>query len=175
VTGALALRDRWRSKKGGVYAVDPKNMGMEHGIDIGQQIQDSIDQGGYMRSVLDQAVKSGRPAPFDSAKWGLKRFNDPPLPDGLTVGRWGGFVQGALSANPDGTWSVKAGLWPQKSGQYDFKDDATCNALDRFVVNRAIDIDHVLHGEGEPFWINFNRVYNFTAQGRHSGKGRVGQ
>lgn len=176
VQGALALRDHWLSKKGGVYAVDPKTMGMEHGIDIGQQIQDSIDQGGYMRGVLDQAVKSGRPVPFDTTKWGLRRFDDLPLPDGLTVGRWGGFVQGALSAKPDGTWSVKAGLWPQKTGQYDFRLDATGNPLQKFGGDAEILAGHVVNGwEGEPFWINFNRVYNFTAQGRHGDIDSVGQ
>jgi hypothetical protein len=170
ITGAWALVRHWRSKKGGVYAVDPKTMGMEHGIDIGQQIQDSVDQGGYMRGVLDQAVRTGRPVPFDSAKWGgLKRFDDhPPTPDGLTVGRWGGFVQGTLSAKPDGAWSVNAGLWPQKTGQYDFTPDATGNDLQRAIGNAAIGIGHLVNGlDGAPFWINFNRVYNFQANGKY--------
>lgn len=171
--GALALRDHWLSKKGGVYAVDPQTMGMEHGIDIGQQIQESIDQDGHMRGVLDQALKSGRPVPFDTSKWGLRRFDDHPLtPDGATVGRWGGFVQGTLSAQPDGTWSVKAGLWPQKTGQYDFKHDAGGGPVPKFVGNRLIDVAHAANGDGAPFWINFNRVYNFSTNGRYENSRR---
>jgi hypothetical protein len=171
--GLQSIRDRWSSKAGGVYDVDPKIMGMEGGIDIGQQIQDSIDRGGHMRGVLDQALKSGQAVPFDSGEWGLRRFNNGlASADGLTVGRWGGFVQGSLSARPDGVWTVDAGVWPQKPGQYDLNElDASGEGARKYVGNAAIGADKFVSGDGAPFYMNFNRIYNFRALGRHNSLG----
>ena len=71
-----------------------------------------------------------------------------------------------------GAWSAKAGLWPQKTGQYDLREDATGGPVNRFFGNKMIDIAHALNGDGTPFWINFNRVYNFQANGRYRSQTR---
>ena len=62
---------------------------------------------------------------------------------------------------------MKAGLWPQKTGQYDFQEDETGKGLGPKILNKMVEIDHKLHGDGVPFWINFNRVYNFQAGGNY--------
>jgi hypothetical protein len=175
--GAHAIQHAYVSGGGQTYVVDPKTMGMEGSIDIGQQIRDSINAGGYMRPIYDQAVQSGKPVAFDSAGWGLRRFENKNKldPDGQTVGRWGGAVTGVLSATPDGRWSVGGNVQPVKTGLFNYHGDATGDSLSKFLGNVEIggagsipDVynrwnpNHI----GTSMPIEFNRKYKFNSTGK---------
>lgn len=171
--GAQALQAAYASGKGGDYWVDPKTMQMENSIDIGAQIQQSVNEGGFMRGVLSQALSSGKPMIFNSSKWGktgLLRFDDGPfMPDGQTVGRFGGFVIGTLTATGDGHYSVTGVIIPIKTGPFSYAPDAASAGGDVVIVAAGLVPD--LHNNfepnmfGKPFNIKFTRVAHYSVIG----------
>jgi len=172
--GAAAIQAYYASGKGGVYWVDPKTMEMENSIDIGAQIQKSINGGGFMRGILNQALKAGKPVQFDSSGWGktgLLRFWDGILmPDGQTVGRFGGFIHATLTANANGTYSVVGTITPVKTGAYSFDEDAG-DPLGDFAIREAgkipdIHNNFVPNKVGKPMNIKFTRILYFYANGK---------
>jgi hypothetical protein len=151
-------------------------MRMEDGIDIDADIQRSINQNGYMARVLQQAIATGKSVPFDSASWsdtGMRRYDAPPWTwDGLSVGRWAGHAQGALSADANGHWTVDGTIEPTKPLPYSFEPDATGNAIQRAAGNAMIEgLGHFLNVAprrnkvGTPMPLDFNRVYRFNSTG----------
>jgi len=183
--GAVGIQDAYTSGKGGTYWVDPKAMGMDHAIDIGQEIQESANNpNGYINGVLEGAAMNymtggSATAAFNSQDWypktGLMAFDDGMLTDdGRSVGRFGGQVFGSVTLNSDGSYTAQGVILLEKRGPYSFDLDGT-NALQ----NGAIALDAILPNPhngglpnlvGKPVYLNFNRYVNFTVTG-HWGKG----
>lgn len=154
---------------GNTVWVDPVQMEMEKGIDVGEQVQISVlDDNGYMHQIYEQARATGQPVNFNSSDWhpfpgsGLLSFNGPfGSPEWQSVGRFAGRVDGVLTANADGSYWVEGSITFSKPGNgYSWYPDAGWpNNL------YVIGVGTVKGNWGTPMPIEFTRRATFRAAG----------
>lgn len=171
-----------------IYTVDPTNFSVESVLDIGTQIQDSIQaQGRAFPSYQNAANSKTGSAPFSMSK---VAFNQTPLSlvtgeSGQGIGRFAGDITGTITVAPDGSYTVE-GILTLSLGDFSWAQDHSSslgNLLigiggDRlnvpgpgpatFMEDRGVRVPRpgaVKYSDGTPFKMISNRVYSFTATG----------
>ena len=171
--GELAIQDHYAGKSGSPYTVDPQTMKMDRALDIGTQIQASINNPhGVMSGVYNQAFQSpGTPVSFN---FGTKTFT-PSLtgeagPAGRSVGRFSGNVTGALVVDRAGGWVAKGSV-TINSDRYSWDLDGSSFGANAAIAGGAILPHRAANGqvhpnyEGTPMTLNYNRAYSYYAWG----------
>jgi hypothetical protein len=166
--GERSIQDHYAGFSGEPYTVDPQAMQMGSSIDIGSQLQSSINNPeGSMRSAYIQAYISGEAVPFS---FGTKRFT-PELfgqegPAGRSVGRFAGEVRGTIIVAEDGTW-VASGTISLSSDTYSWTPDG--NGLSNLVIIAGGAMTNMRNGlpnyVGREMRLNYNRNYEYDASG----------
>ena len=111
----------------GPYNADPQVWQMDESVDIGTQIQTSVNNPqGAMNNVYQQGKANiGKPMPFT---WNRKSFNSDPSAALNTAawpfGRVSGNVAGTMTVNKDGTYLVQATL-QMNSDDYSWNPDGS--------------------------------------------------
>ncbi len=160
-----SYNDHFRNGNGSDYAVDPSESGgLEQAIDIGSQIQQSINDGGVMSGIADQAYSNMADGPQSFALPDKAWSFTPTIASeaGLTVGRFTGTItEGTMQVSTDGSYVVR-GEMTLSLGEYNFNLDGR-NAAH----NAAIWIGGKVAGDGKTFVPVPTRTYTFTATGRY--------
>ena len=170
----------YQTQHGQPYVVDPKTMQLERSLDIGKDMNDSIqDPKGFMRGVLDHAIRyqrdGGGDLYFTSANWqntGLREFQDSPLltPAGRSVGRCGVFYDAHMSVDPDnGMWEVDGTAYLVKRNTFDYSLDGENIGKDAEILGGSLFPNKYdggkLNIQGTPMNLRFNRSYTFRVIG----------
>ena len=159
-----SYNDHFRNGDGADKFVDPsESVGLERAIDIGSQIQQSINEGGVMSGIADQAwakIANGPQAfALPDKAWAFT----PTIASeaGLTAGRFTGTItEGTMTVSTDRSYFVR-GEMTLSLGEYNFDLDGT-NAAH----NAAIWVGGQVAGDGTTFLPVPTRTYTFTATGR---------
>jgi hypothetical protein len=172
------IQAQFASRKGGDYWIDPKSYGFESAIDIGQQIDDSINNPkGYMHGVFVQAAASGQTVRFDTASWRPQhnaiRFQNP-LVYGDTVGRVAGTIDdGQLTVGKDGSYTATGTIILTHTGPYDWTPDGE-NRLKDAAIDFVGHLPYFVDGhaqpysDGSPITLKFTRRLRFTVHGKYA-------
>ena len=167
-SGEIAIQDHYHAGSGEPYTVDPQTMQMGSAIDIGSQIQTSI-AGGAMASPYEEALASGEPVPV---RWDSRRFSPGLIgsegPAGRSVGRFGGVMQGVMTVNESGDWTV-TGTITIRSDIYSWALDAGLSgAIGALTPNWNSPSGSIIPDPnyyGRAMRLDYNRVYHFVASG----------
>jgi hypothetical protein len=172
-----AIQHQFASKRGGEYWIDPETYEFDSAIDVGQQIDDSINNpGGYMRGILKEALKTDGPVGFNTHDWHsdtkAMRFQNS-LWAGDTVGRVAGKIEdGVLNVGTDGNYNATGTIVLEHTGPYDWTpdgEDELKNAIIVYVGNQPyINDGHVqAFKDGVPIFLKFTRTVRFIVRGRY--------
>ena len=160
-----SYNNHFRNGNGSDYAVDPSESGgLEQAIDIGSQIQQSINGGGVMSGIADQAYSNMADGPQSFALPEKAWSFTPTIASeaGLTVGRFTGTItEGTMQVSTDGSYVVR-GEMTLSLGEYNFNLDGR-----NVAHNAAIWIGGKYAGDGKTFVPVPTRTYSFTATGRY--------
>lgn len=182
-TPAPRLRDirdgvqaRFASKTGQLYYTDPKDLQLESAVDIGKQIQQSINSGGYMSGVLNRAIQTGRPVTFSTDDWhpkpgtGRIRFQNSYFAMD-NIGRVAGEItDGSLSVAGDQSYTASGTISLTHTGTYDWTPDGE-DSLKDMTIRAGGSRPFFYNGhwqsysEGKPMPLEFTRKLHFRVHG----------
>jgi hypothetical protein len=168
------LQYRFASGTGQPFYIDPQQVHFESAIDIGQQIQDSMNNpNGYMHGLLSRAIQNGGSASFSTQAWGARRFQNP-LWNMDNIGRVAGTTPPGttwkLTVNSDGTYTATGTMQLKHTGLYNWSPDGE-NGLKDFAIRAGGDIPFNYNGNwqyssvGTSTQVIFTRSVTFTVHG----------
>jgi hypothetical protein len=113
----VSLQYAFQSGNGETFVADPAAFNLDEGIDIGTQIQSSINDGGYYASFAQKALANPGTAVSIPTRAGAHGFNGEltamaTRESARSIGRFSGEVAGAtITAGADGSYELTGNKW----------------------------------------------------------------
>ncbi|MFN4287535.1 MAG: RHS repeat-associated core domain-containing protein [Brevundimonas sp.] len=180
----LGLQRQYASGQGGMYYLDPRAWRLETSIDIGTDIQNSVNSGGYYRAYALRAVTEGVPVNVPQRArlhgFNMNWIDAARSPSGREIGRFSGAVSGMFIPNSDlgprGYYFV--GSMALRTGNFGYAPDGVSRMHNAAIRAWGLSPDGLRLGpgvplavrprlrmEGAPVSVTITRRYNFLAWG----------
>ncbi len=161
------LINHYQNGGGRTYFADPERAGVDDAIDIGSQVQDSVNDGGYYHPYAVEAAECrcavavpprADPHGFNGEQFA---FANPSRASARGHGRFEGTVyEGIMRPDPDNeNGYIFSGALELSDNDFSYERD------DDFITNIFIEAVGAAVGPGDDFAIEFTKRYQFSGWG----------